>query len=76
MGKAKRKINKLERKKKKQEIKPRIPVAPPSIAMKSKKDYNRKKIKEETKKMVKDDGWYFFYNIFYSLCGLDCAVCH
>ena len=56
MGKAKRKINKLERKKKKQEIKPRIPVAPPSVAMKSKKDYNRKKIKEETKKMVKDDG--------------------
>jgi len=55
MGKAKRKINKLERKKKKQEIKPRIPVAPPSITMKSKKDYNRKKIKEETKKMVKDN---------------------
>ena len=55
MGKAKRKINKLERKKKKQEIKPRIPVAPPSIAMKSKKDYNRKKIKEETEKMVKDN---------------------
>lgn len=55
MGKAKRKINKLERKKKKQEIKPRIPVAPPSIAMKSKKDYDRKKVKEETKQMVKDN---------------------
>jgi hypothetical protein len=55
MGKAKRKINKLERKKKKQKIKPRIPVAPPSITMKSKKDYNRKNIKKETKKMVKDN---------------------
>ena len=65
MGKAKRKINKLERKKKKQKIKPRIPVAPPSIAMKSKKDYNRKKIKEETEKMVKDNEW-FFLDIFYS----------
>jgi hypothetical protein len=55
MGKAKRKINKLERKKKKQEIKPRIPVAPPSIAMKSKKDYDRSKSKQEVKKMVEND---------------------
>lgn len=55
MGKAKRKINKLERKKKKQKIKPRIPVAPPSIAMKSKKDYDRKKVKKETEQMVKND---------------------
>ena len=57
MGKAKRKINKLERKKKKQEIKPRIPVAPPSIAMKSKKDYDRSKSKQEVKKMVENDIW-------------------
>jgi hypothetical protein len=56
MGKAKRKINRLERKKRKQEIKPRIPVAPPSIAMKSKKDYDRKRVKEETKRMVENDG--------------------
>ena len=55
MGKAKRKINKLERKKKKQEIKPRIPVAPPSIAMESKKDYDRSKSKQEVKKMVEND---------------------
>lgn len=55
MGKAKRKINKLERKKKKQKVKPRIPVAPPSIAMKSKKDYNRNSAKEQTKKMVEDN---------------------
>jgi hypothetical protein len=31
-------------------------VAPPSIAMKSKKDYDRKKIKQETKQMVENDG--------------------
>lgn len=55
MGKAKRKINKLERNKKKQEIKPRIPVAPPSISMKSKKDYDRNKIKKQTKEMVQND---------------------
>jgi hypothetical protein len=55
MGKAKRKINRLERKKKKQDVKPRIPVAPPSIAMKSKKDYNRNKMKQDTKKMVENN---------------------
>ena len=55
MGKAKRKINRLERKKRKQEVKPRIPVAPPSIAMKSKKDYDRQKTKKETKQMVEDN---------------------
>lgn len=61
MGKAKRKINKLERKKKKQEIKPRIPVAPPSIAMKTKKDYDRKKVKKEIEQMVKNDIWIDIY---------------
>jgi hypothetical protein len=56
MAKAQRKINRLRRHKAKQKIKPRIPVAPPSIAMKSKKDYDRKKIKQETKQMVENDG--------------------
>ena len=55
MGKAKRKINKLRRKLLKQKIKPRIPVAPPGSAMKSKKDYDRQKSKEELKKMVEND---------------------
>jgi hypothetical protein len=55
MGKAKRKINKLRRKLKNMKIKPRIPVAPPSIVMKSKKDYDRRKMKQETKKMVDND---------------------
>lgn len=55
MGKAKRKINRLRRKLKNMKIKPRIPVAPPSFVMKSKKDYDRKKMKQETKKMANDD---------------------
>ena len=55
MGKAKRKIKKLERKKKEQKIKPRIPVAPPSIGMKSKKDYDRNQVKKDVKKMVEND---------------------
>lgn len=54
MGKAKRKINRLERKKLKQKVKPRIPVAPASFSMKSKKDYDRKKTKKETMEIVKD----------------------
>ena len=55
MGKAKRKINKLRRKLLKQEIKPRIPVAPPTIAHDSKKDYNRKKDKQKIKKEINND---------------------
>lgn len=54
MGKAKRKINRLRRKKLKQVIKPRIPVAPSGFPMKSKKDYNRQKSKQETKKIADD----------------------
>ncbi len=52
MGKAKRKINKLRRKKLKQKVKPRIPVAPPGYAMKSEMDYDRKSHKKATKKLV------------------------
>ena len=55
MGKAKRKINRLRRKKLKQVIKPRIPVAPSGFSMKSKKDYNRQKNKQETKKIADDN---------------------
>lgn len=54
MGKAKRKINRLRRKKLKQIIKPRIPVAPSGFPMKSKKDYSRQKSKQETKKIADD----------------------
>lgn len=54
MGKAKRKINRLRRKKLKQVIKPRIPVPPPGFVIKSKKDYDRKKNKEETKRILDD----------------------
>lgn len=52
MGKAKRKINRLRRKKLKQKVKPRIPVAPPGYGMKSKMDYDRKSHKKITKKLV------------------------
>jgi hypothetical protein len=55
MGKAKRKINRLRRKKLKQIFKPRIPIPPPGFSMKSKKDYNRKKLKQETKKLANDE---------------------
>jgi hypothetical protein len=54
MGKSKRKINKLQRNKLKKKIKPRIPVAPPGFSIKSKKDYDRKEHKKETKQMVLD----------------------
>ena len=56
MGKAKRKINKLRRKLLKKKVKPRIPVAPPGFAFKTDKDYDRKKTKQDTKKMVNEDG--------------------
>ena len=52
MGKAKRKIKRLRRKFLKRIIKPRIPVAPPGYAMKSEKDYDRKQMKKETKKLL------------------------
>ena len=55
MGKAKRKINRLRRKRLKQKIKPRIPVPPPGFSMASKKDYNRQKTKKQTKEMVNDE---------------------
>lgn len=55
MGKAKRKINRLRRKMLKKKIKPRIPVAPPGQTMKSEKDYDRKKVKNETKKIVEEN---------------------
>lgn len=54
MAKAQRKINRLRRKKAKQEIKPRIPVAKPSVAMKSKKDYDRKNNKKEVERELND----------------------
>ena len=50
MGKAKRKINRLRRKKLKQKIRPRIPVAPPGFVMKSKIDYNR----NDNKKIIRE----------------------
>lgn len=52
MGKAKRKINRLQRKKLKKKIKSRIPVAPPGYVMKSKIDYDRKNNKKIVKKLV------------------------
>lgn len=55
MGKSKRKINKLKRKLMESKIKPRIPVAPPSISMKSKKDYNRHENKKQLKKMLESE---------------------
>jgi hypothetical protein len=54
VGKARRKINKLRRRKLQAKIGPRIPVAPPNIRMKSKKDYDRKNMKNELKKMVEN----------------------
>jgi hypothetical protein len=54
MGKAKRKINRLRRKKLKQKIKPRIPVAPPGYAMKSKMDYDRKNNKKAAKQLINE----------------------
>ncbi len=56
MGKAKRKINRLRRKFLKRGVKIRIPIAPPGKAMKSKKDYDRKKHKQETEKIVINEG--------------------
>jgi hypothetical protein len=55
MGKAKRKINRLRRKLLKNGVKRRIPVPPPGYAMRSDKDYDRSKMKQETKKLVSDD---------------------
>lgn len=55
MGKARRKINRLRRQFLKNKPKPRIPVAGPGGAMKSKKDYDRKKVKKETEKLVSDE---------------------
>lgn len=52
MGKAKRKINKLRKKKLKQKVKPRIPVAPPGYGMRSKMDYDRKDLKKAMKKLL------------------------
>ena len=54
MGKSKRKINRLRRKFLKKKVKRRIPVAPPSFAFKTDKDYDRKKLKKDTKKVVND----------------------
>jgi hypothetical protein len=54
MGKSKRKINKLKRKLMESKVKPRIPVAPPSISMKSKKDYNRHEGKKQLKKLLEN----------------------
>jgi hypothetical protein len=56
MGKAKRKINRLKRKLIKKGVKIRIPIAPPQKSMKTKKDYDRKKHKQETKKIVNNEG--------------------
>jgi hypothetical protein len=50
MGKSRRKINKLKRKIKEQKVKLRVPVAPPSIRMKSKKDYDRTQQKQQLRK--------------------------
>lgn len=54
MGKAKRKINRLRRKLLKKKVKPRIPIAPPGKAHKTKKDYNRQNLKKETKKILQE----------------------
>lgn len=55
MGKSKRKINKLKRKLMESKVKPRIPVAPPSISMKSKKDYNRHEGRKQLKKLLESE---------------------
>ncbi len=55
MGKAKRKINRLRRKLLKRGVRSRIPIAPPGYAMKTDKDYDRSKMKKETKKLVDDE---------------------
>ena len=55
MGKAQRKINNLRRKKLEQSIGPRIPVAPPTITFKSKRDYDRKNTKKEIAKEVESN---------------------
>lgn len=52
MGKAKRKINRLRRKRLKQKIKPRLPSPPPGYAMRSKMDYNRNDHKTATKQLI------------------------
>ena len=52
MGKSQRKINRLRRKKLKQKVKPRIPIAPPGYGMKSKMDYDRKDHKKTIKKLM------------------------
>jgi hypothetical protein len=52
MGKAKRKINRLRRKKLSQKIRPRIPVPPPGFGMKSKMDYDRKNYKKDLEKIL------------------------
>jgi hypothetical protein len=55
MAKYKRKINKLRRKLKEQKVKLRIPVAPPSISMKSQKDYDRKQQKQQLKEILNEN---------------------
>lgn len=55
MGKAKRKIKRLRRKFLKKKVKIRIPTPPPGFTMKSDKDYNRQKMKKETKKIINDE---------------------
>jgi hypothetical protein len=57
MAKSKRKINKLRRKLKEQKVKLRIPVAPPSISMKSQKDYNRNQQKQQLKKSLNENNY-------------------
>lgn len=54
MGKAKRKINRLRRKMIKKGFNPRIPIAPPSVRMKTKKDYNRANNKKAIKENLDD----------------------
>jgi len=55
MGKAKRKINRLRRKRLKQKISPRIPVAPPGFSMKSDKDYDRAREKQKVKDLINNE---------------------
>lgn len=57
MAKSKRKINRLKRKLKDQKVKLRIPVAPPSISMKCKKDYNRKQQKQQLNKDLNENSY-------------------
>jgi hypothetical protein len=57
MAKSKRKINRLKRKLKDQKVKLRIPVAPPSISMKCKKDYNRKQQKQQLNKDLNENNY-------------------